>query len=116
MNGVAQLSDCDLNEKIAVLCGLDAKMCPFHLSRSCCGRSLPKYCSDLNAIHEAEKLILEKSDGMSLPDLWDKYYANLRQGSSIIIHADARRRAEAFVETFEESAADSVGRGRKSDK
>ena len=53
------------------------------------GFPIPRYSEDLNAIHEAEKL---------LTDHWDGFH--FRNHLCNNIHATARQRAEAFVRTI----------------
>jgi len=68
-------------------------------------RSLPDYLNDLNAMHEAEK-VLSKDD-------WDdKFYhwigfvvsggreAQLWEYRKLVVHASAAQRAEAFLRTI----------------
>ncbi len=55
---------------------------------------IPNYLSDLNAMHEAEKVIYDRGVG--------QYYAeNLRQLAGInTYHSTASQRAEAFLRTI----------------
>lgn len=56
----------------------------------------PRYCRDLNAMHEAEKGLI-KGD----PGLWECYTNRLYTKYGIDgIHATARERAEAFLKTI----------------
>jgi hypothetical protein len=59
-------------------------------------RDIPFYSSDLNAMHEAEKV------GQSLTDgFWTAYSAGLKlSGATQITHATAKERAEAFLRTL----------------
>lgn len=61
----------------------------------------PDYYRDLNAIHEAEEVLLEagrKGDWRS----WDKYRTALeeRAGSECACHTPATQRAETFLKTL----------------
>jgi hypothetical protein len=60
---------------------------------------IPDYCADLNAMHEAEKVLAPKNwDRFS--EKWWNYYHHLLDGDVYnIIHATARQRAEAFLRT-----------------
>ena len=60
----------------------------------------PNYCGDLNAMHEAEKVLAPKNwDRFS--ENWHNYYMHLRRGDADrAIHATARQRAEAFLRTL----------------
>ena len=53
----------------------------------------PDYCTDLNAMHEAEEMLT----GV----LWRDYFERLqRHGKASGIRASARQRAEAFLRTL----------------
>ncbi len=53
--------------------------------------SLPDFVNDLNAMHEAEKVLTERQ--------WMSYYENLyqRYGSQQAVHATAAHKSEAFL-------------------
>jgi hypothetical protein len=53
---------------------------------------LPDYLSDLNAMHEAEKMLNSKM-------LWETYKAHLLNWMTEPICATSRQRAEAFLRT-----------------
>ena len=58
--------------------------------------SVPRYCTDLNAMHEAEKYFND-------PQLMDEYTENITivmDGVGWIWHATAAQRAEAFLRTL----------------
>lgn len=48
-------------------------------------------CTDLNAMHEAEKVILKNYH------IWTAYYYNIAAGTMLSVHATARKKAEAFL-------------------
>ena len=52
----------------------------------------PDYCNDLNAMHEAEKILTA--------DQWYKYDSMMPLRDPQKIHATARQRAEAFLRTL----------------
>lgn len=61
----------------------------------------PDYCNDLNAMHEAEKVLVE----MGVNKWWTYAGHILRHnpspfGAETAIHATARQRAEAFLRTI----------------
>ena len=62
---------------------------------------LPKYLTDLNAMHEAEKVLTEKG-----VNTWWTYVDFINRhnltpfGQSTAVHATAARRAEAFLRTI----------------
>jgi hypothetical protein len=59
---------------------------------------LPDYLNDLNAMHEAEKLLLENSG------TWTRYVTELKIQSAKfgmpLFHLNATQRAEAFLKTL----------------
>ena len=55
-------------------------------------RELPDYCNDLNAMHEAEKVLTA--------DQWYEYDSKMPLRDPQKIHATARQRAEAFLRTL----------------
>jgi hypothetical protein len=79
------------------LSGHDAKLCPVHMMYECCGRRIPEYIYDLNAMFEAEKSLEGAKRG--------RYYEHLLDvvtGPWSLIRLTAAQRAEAFVQTMEE--------------
>ena len=56
---------------------------------------VPNYCNDLNAMHEAEKVISKEQIDNYCDLLWPKGY-----GWFYAIHTTARQRAEAFLRTL----------------
>lgn len=63
---------------------------------------VPSYLNDLNAMHEAEKVLLEQCGGDPQCELWIDYLANLLMAAPCCLreHATARQRAEAFLRTI----------------
>jgi hypothetical protein len=58
------------------------------------------YCTDLNAMHEAEKVLAPKKWN-NFSENWWNYYHHLLDGDvHKTIHATARQRAEAFLRTL----------------
>ena len=55
----------------------------------------PDYLNDLNAMHEAEKVLNEKQDHIMNDTLWD-----MCEGRKYLWHATAAKRAEAFLRTI----------------
>jgi hypothetical protein len=51
------------------------------------------YCNDLNAMHDAEKLIYNHNN------MWTAYYYAIGAGP-FGLHATARKKAEAFLRTL----------------
>jgi hypothetical protein len=56
---------------------------------------VPNYPFDLNAMHEAEKVLNEKQDHIMNDTLWD-----MCEGRKYLWHATASQRAEAFLRTI----------------
>ena len=57
--------------------------------------SVPNYCNDLNAMHEAEKVLSDKQCQTMNDLLWD-----MMNGRKFLWQATARQRAEAFLKTI----------------
>jgi hypothetical protein len=55
---------------------------------------LPDYLNDLNAMHEAEKVLNEKQEDIMNSTLWD-----IMGGRKYLWHATASQRAEALLRT-----------------
>jgi hypothetical protein len=89
------MSDEEINETIAAAIGLVSFDQWGGLYKTDAGyvRTCPSYCSDLNAMHEAEKMLLDTED-------WVGYHDELRDMIFPVWHATARQRAEAFLRTI----------------
>lgn len=98
-----------INEAIAEACGIISKDQWGSLYRTLHGivRNCPDYCNDLNAMHEAVKLISQQCKDsdfwfflreiIGFPDAesdWDEFF------HFEAINATARQRAEAFLRTL----------------
>lgn len=64
--------------------------------------TIPNYCNDLNAMHEAEKWMISN---LRLLDFWQfaeelKRIVPANLGDDSYIHTTARQRAEAFLKTI----------------
>jgi|APGre2960657404_1045060.scaffolds.fasta_scaffold25660_3 hypothetical protein len=63
--------------------------------------AIPDYLNDLNAMHEAEKVLTEKG-----VNAWWAYVAHINRNNPTpfraesAVHATARQRAEAFIKTL----------------
>lgn len=95
----AKMTDEQINAAIAEACGwTDIHDDPMWgwLGRppksSGSGWPILPYCECLNAMHEAEKTIIKNHN------LWTNYYYCI--GATIVLHANARQRAEAFLRTL----------------
>jgi hypothetical protein len=58
------------------------------------------WCNDLNAMHEAEKVLAPKNWDRFSEKWWDYYHHLLDGDVQKTIHATARQRAEAFLRTL----------------
>ena len=65
-----------------------------------CWKSLPDYCNDLNAMHEAEKQLTKKQLQTYLDFLADAPRDCVHQTWSGSVFTTARQRAEAFLRTI----------------
>ena len=98
------MTDKQINAAIAEACGWRREdgVYVWHgngIDRTCW--ELWDYCNDLNAMHEAEKMLAPKNWNNFKINWWD-YCKHLRGGNdaSEAIHATARQRAEAFLRTL----------------
>ena len=57
----------------------------------------PDYCNDLNAMHEAEKVIKKDSN---LWKTYESFLARIVSGDCGMFHITANQRAEAFLKTI----------------
>ena len=57
--------------------------------------ALPNYLNDLNAMHDAEKVLNEKQEDIMNSTLWD-----IMDGRKYLWHSTASQRAEAFLRTI----------------
>jgi hypothetical protein len=103
----------EINRRIAEACGWrkpepDECSFPEHELKSpvdgCCYVNVPDYCTDLNAMHEAETHILrsEHTDTLGLnywKNLWFVCGDNYEKITTVA-HATAHQRAEAFLRTI----------------
>ena len=84
-----------INIAIAEACGIISKDQWGSLYRTLHGlfRNCPDYCNDLNAMHEAEKMLNKEQ--------WVAYGRELsRLNVFPMVHATAAQRAEAFLRTL----------------
>lgn len=89
------MTDQQINQAIAEACGWAGQCVVNTDGNRVWVTTFPLYCSDLNAMHEAEK-ILNKDEFMPYCNLlWP-----LGHGVWEAIHTQARQRAEAFLKTL----------------
>lgn len=125
------MDDDEINQRIAEACGLDISQYgrDVYVCSEGCGvvdanhgfthhvllarQKLPRYCSDLNAMHEAEKTLSEEQQDAFAHDLSQIIEQRFNcgpvepDGPDIMVHrefdllhATARQRAEAFLKTI----------------
>lgn len=88
---------------IAKALGLDVKLCPVHHAYECCGRKIPNYLEDLNAMHLAEEWLESNRANLCLSytiQLKHVIYKNGIVGDWRYIHATTSQRAKAFLEVL----------------
>jgi hypothetical protein len=94
------MTDQEINKSIAEVCGW-TNVNPAHRSGKVPGTDytsnyehIPNYCTDLNAMNEAEKALTSMQQDEYWDFLWD-----LTGSEFELCHANARQRAEAFLKT-----------------
>jgi hypothetical protein len=96
------MTDEQINAAIAEACGIVGKdqYGPLYQTPDGWVVDCPQFATDLNAMHEAEKVLAPKNwDRFS--EKWWNYYHHLLDGDvQKTIHATARQRAEAFLRTL----------------
>ena len=98
------MTDTEINIGIAEACGWKfveggekhGGACWWELNGKYAENGPDNYCSDLNAMHEAEKeLSVDERDSYA-----DTLAQSFPAWSFAVLHADARQRAEAFLRTL----------------
>lgn len=85
---------------IAKALGLDVKLCPVHHAYECCGRKIPNYLEDLNAMHLAENSLSE-SQKVDMGNILSEILIRLDDGTwRYEWNATASQRAKAFLSTL----------------
>jgi hypothetical protein len=95
------MTDAQINQAIAEACGIVGKdkYGPLYQTPDGWVVDCPQFCTDLNAMHEAEKTITPKTwDNFS--ETWWNYCKHLRCLPSYAEHATALDRAKAFLKTI----------------
>lgn len=88
------MTDEQINKAIAEACGIChvAKVVPMYKTAEGWVIDCPNFCSDLNAMHDAEKTLDEEQ--------WHDYVEHVGGTWEQAMHATARQRAEAFLRTL----------------
>ena len=118
------MTDQEINIVIAEACGWtapdDCTRTPKHKWKSpldgCCYDQIPSYTTDLNAMHEAEKILdpIIPENVNVYSDTWEKYAGELEHicehsdPKHCAHHTTARQRAEAFLRTIGKWKEDEV--------
>ena len=107
----AKLSDEEKRIKVAELCGWKRKRVGTLISfkwylgeggsNGCSDNQLPNYLNDLNAMHEAEKLMSSEQSERFRSALHHSSIGGGKMFGEAICHATAAQRAKAFVLTME---------------
>lgn len=88
------MTDEQINAAIAEACGWKGNVLDRDMEGNLWPSYPPRYCTDLNAMHEAEKTHRASGD-------WHEYIQILDTLSEVDpIYATARQRAEAFLKTL----------------
>jgi len=85
-----------INMEIAKLCGVEAQ--PKDIFGFQGFSHIPDYCNDLNAMHEAEKMLTDEQCVFIRVHLRERLETHA--ASRYTWHATARQRAEAFLRTL----------------
>ena len=101
------MTDEQINEAIATACGWtdifehpEFGLMGVAQGTHGCRTAIEGYTYDLNAMHEAEKVLAPKNWN-NFSENWWNYYHHLLDGDvHKTIHATARQRAEAFLRTL----------------
>lgn len=100
------MTDEQINQRIAEACGWKPRR-QTNLTRTghfkVSYENPPDYCTDLNAMHEAEKVLITGfEDEPESSESWSDYQTNLiiTCDAYLSYHATARQRAEAFLRTL----------------
>lgn len=107
------MTDEQINQQIAEACGWteilpptsppEFRRRPTGFLGNLCRKQIPNYCSDLNAMHEAENVLIAGfEDEPESSEPWSDYQTNLIIACPAYLsyHATARQRAEAFLKTL----------------
>ena len=86
------MTDDQINQAIAKACGIVGKSGEIYKTSEGWVVDCPQFCTDLNAMHEAEKTMDEEQ--------WHDYVEHVGGRWEQAMHATARQRAEAFLRTL----------------
>jgi hypothetical protein len=116
------MTDEQINQRIAEACGwedITESVAPEEFRRRATGmlrdkhgnrtplKQIPNYCADLNAMHEAEK-VLTQNNNWRIGEYEARLFSSVGEinnpsslrGVRLCFHATARQRAEAFLRTL----------------
>jgi hypothetical protein len=93
------MTDKQINAAIAQFVNADER---WMIEKDYCNGDIPNYCTDLNAMHEAERHLGESSNMLDYTnELYDMACRAMKQnGKWNPYGATARQRAEAFLRTL----------------
>jgi hypothetical protein len=109
-----KMTDEQINAAIAEVCGwedITESVAPEEFRRRATGmlrdkhgnrtplKQIPNYCADLNAMHEAER-VLTKAQWQEFVDDLAEGWGSVSDAWKDVCHATARQRAEAFLRTL----------------
>jgi hypothetical protein len=96
------MTDEQINQRIAEACGwrwYQGYRWKDSSGLSAFAWDIPDYCTDLNAMHEAER-VLTKAQWQEFVDHLAKGWGSVSDAWKDVCHATARQRAEAFLRTL----------------
>lgn len=95
-----KMTDEQINQRIAETCGITQpnQHGTLYRTENGWGYNCPDFCNDLNAMHEAEKVLTELQCTFFASHLRERLEDH--SASRYIWHATARQRAEAFLRTL----------------
>jgi hypothetical protein len=94
------MKDTQINAAIAEACGWEPLPEGYFHPDNPIGQTPPNYCTDLNAMHEAEVKCIGNSINPNQAK-WHQYFLTLQAiAGPLTIIATARQRAEAFLRTL----------------
>ena len=93
------MTDEQINAAIAEACGWKGNLIDRDMEGNLWPSEPPNYCTDLNAMHEAER-VLSKAQWEDFVQHLANEWINVSDAWKDVCHATSRQRAEAFLRTL----------------
>lgn len=95
------MTDEQINQRIAEACGWKGNLICRDMEGNLWPSEPPNYCDDLNAMHEAEKTLMQNGN-WRMGEYEARLFNSVEEVNnvSLYFHATARQRAEAFLRTL----------------